>query len=238
MTTETNQFPCNTRVSVKGVEDVAGNKGPQWKLTCEFPWTGQYPELVWMDTMSDWKPTAGETYDCVVNRRDLKKDKDADTEWNWRHYINSFTPNPVLNHWQQQGYSAPSNQSPPATSEVDKYYDNDGVLHEYPGQRPAPGRTIESLPGAEFGMLYKEAIQECQRIQDTNYIDEETLKDKFMFFLETSIYLKSQPMPTLDPEPIPLQDDEPVWNEPEAAKPPWENDNEPEPTEPQEEMPF
>ncbi len=230
MTTEISQFPCNASVSIKGVEDVAGKKGPQWKLTCEFPWTGNFPEVLWVATMPDWKPTAGETYDCVVNRRDLKKDKDADTEWNWRHYINSFTPDPVLDHWQKPGYSSPSNQSPPAEPQGD----------EQPTPVAVSSGTIGGvLGGSEFGMLYKAAIEEGQRyatLNKENLLDINLIHTIFMDLLRMSLFIKSQPMPTSDPEPrAPDEQDRDDWEKQTQAKisePDWSDA--PEDQEPQE----
>ncbi len=233
---EASQFPCNTRVSVKGVEDVAGNKGPQWKLTCEFPWTGQFPETLWVDTMPDWKPTAGETYDCVVNRRDLKKDKDADTEWNWRHYINSFTPDPVLEHWQKPGYSAPSNQSAPGAP------DSTNISTPVPVSSGTIGHVME---GGAFGSLLKAAIYEEKDTRVTGEpINYERIQELFLDLADVQVLLKSLPMPTVGSLPVPLQDDEPSMSIAGAindlkggidGEPDWSD--EPEPAE-QEEMPF
>lgn len=109
---------------------------------------------------------------------------------------------------------------------------------------PAPKRLhsgwqepthIGDLPGAEFGMIFKEAIQECQRVANGGgkepmdpILYDDLLEQSFMQFLRVSLKLKSQPMPALDP--VPLQDDPPVSSQ---QGPPWGDDEGPDPDESQ-----
>lgn len=92
-----------------------------------------------------------------------------------------------------------------------------------------PGSIGRTLVGAEFGMLYGHAIEECQRL---GIMNDGTLEDVFLQFLRVSMSLKSQPMPTLDPEPVPLQDDPNYNTMGTAPEPDWSDA--PDPTEPQE----
>lgn len=221
--TQTSQFPCNTTVKVTEVSEVEGNKGPQWKLSCEFPWTGKFPEWVWIDIdfSFPWRPEAGSTYPAVVNRRDLKEGKDADTEWNWRHWINGFTHDENLAHYKKQGYSPPSNQSPPAEAQ------RDGS----PTPVPLSSGTIgDVLPGGEFGNLLKAAIFEEKDFRAANEpINYERIQELFLNLVDVSVILKSLQMPNAV---VPLQDDPPPRFEGTQGQPipPWGDDDGPDPT--------
>lgn len=202
MTTQTQQWPCNTTVKITKVSEVEGNRGPQWELVCEFPWKGQWAETVWVnvDASSTWKPESGSTYPVVVNRRDLKRDKDENTEYNWRHWINGFTHDENLAHYKKQGYSPPSNQSPPTEPQSDT------------STAPAAlssGTIGDVLEGAQFGMLLKAAIiDEHDRRPDGESRNDDFIYETFMGLLELNVRIKNEPMPSLV---VPLQDDPPMY---------------------------
>ncbi len=234
----TQQWPLNTQVKITEVSEVEGNKGKQWKLTCEFPWTGRYPEIVWVDIdlSSDWRPLPGTTYAAIVNRRDLKKDRDGNvldenTEWNWRHYINGFYENPNLQTYHKPGYSAPSNQSPSVPPQGDA--------------SPAPvelssGTINDKLQGSEFGMLFGRAIEECQRV--ANITGQEAFSDgdllnAFRQFLGVSQWIKGMTIEDITYQTPGQMKERAESGDPDLShRPPWENEEPPDDQQQEEEL--
>ena len=133
------------------------------------------------------------------------------------------------------------------TVEKDKYYDEDGKLHTYAGQGPpatAPAPRTEtprtgmigSLPGAEIGAMENRA---CQMAIAHKTLEPEDIKDLLIEQAWLGSWFKAQPIPNADePEPIPLQDDPPAYDDAEEQfrskhvdTPPWGNEGGPDPTE-------
>ncbi len=222
-TQEAKPWPCNTQVKIVKVGSVQGNKGPQWELTCEFPWIGprHIPEIVWMNKQDGFEPEPGNTYAVVVNRRDFKtKDETKrETEYYWSHWINGFTHDPNLEHFQ--AYSATSSQSPSAAPQGDSR----------PASGVVPSRTINDLPGAEIGAMENRANDIGIALGIAGNIDE--MKSVLMNQAYLGSWFKAQFVPLVNEGPVP--EDEPVWNQPES-RPSWENDEPPDDQQQEEEL--
>ena len=82
-----------------------------------------------------------------------------------------------------------------------------------------PPRTgmIGSLPGAEVGAMENRAWQEAMRLGNLHSWDDipdEDYKELLLQQARMGSWFKAQQIPSLDPEPVPLQDDpEPDWSD-------------------------
>lgn len=89
MTLETIQKKANLQVN--GVADVQGNRGPQWEIQIQYPFS-KYPTKQWIDNDGTHnRPVAGETYPCIIQRGELSKEEyDGAAEWMYRWRIVEF----------------------------------------------------------------------------------------------------------------------------------------------------
>ncbi len=81
--------------------------------------------------------------------------------------------------------------------------------------RPTPG-MIGSLPGAEIGAMENRAWQGALQYAKDNAVEisEESYKYLLMQQARMGSWFKAQQIPSVDGEPVPLQDDEPEPEEP------------------------
>jgi len=93
MTNEPVQKKVN--LTVNGVADVQGNRGPQWEIQIQY-YFSKFPTKQWVDNDgTNDKPAVGQTYPCIIQRGELSSDRDGkvydgSAEWMYRWRIVEF----------------------------------------------------------------------------------------------------------------------------------------------------